>query len=53
MLSRGEGGRDLIDRFGLEVGHLNYLAVLGVGIFEFLQTFDHKLFSRVGNFSYI
>ena len=26
-----------------------YLAVLGVGIFEFLQTFDHKSFPGVGN----
>ena len=52
----GEGGawgRDLIDHFGLGVGHLNYLAVPGVGIFEFLQTFDHKSFPGVGNFSYI
>ena len=28
----------MIDRFGLEVGHLNSLAVAGVGIFEFLTT---------------
>ena len=26
----------MIDRFGLGVGHLNYLAVPGVGIFEVL-----------------
>ena len=26
----------MVDRFGLGVGHLNYLAVPGVGIFEFL-----------------
>ena len=31
----GAYGRDLINRFGPGVGHLNYLAVLGVGIFEF------------------
>ena len=29
-------GRILVDRFGPGVGHLNYLAVPGVGIFEFL-----------------
>ena len=29
-------GRDLINRFGPGVGHLNYFAVPGVGIFEFL-----------------
>ena len=28
-------GRDLINRFGPGVGYLNYLAVPGVGIFEF------------------
>ena len=28
----------MIDRFGPGVGHLNYLAVPGVGIFEFLTT---------------
>ena len=36
---RGRGrayGGILIDRFGPGVGHLNYLAVPGVGIFEFL-----------------
>ena len=37
---RGGGGRAkggiLIDHFGPGVGHLNYLAVPGVGIFEFL-----------------
>ena len=27
-----------VDRFGPGVGHLNYLAVPGVGIFEFLTT---------------
>ena len=31
-------GFDLINRFGPGVGHLNYLAVLVVGIFEFLTT---------------
>ena len=38
MSSRGGGGRsgNLIDRFGPGVGQLNYLAVPGVGIFEFL-----------------
>ena len=30
----GQGG-DLIDRFGLGVRHWNYLAVPGVGIFEY------------------
>ena len=46
----GEGerrgiGRDLIDRFGPAVGHLNYLAGPGVGIFEFfvLVTTNHFL----------
>ena len=29
-------GAILIDRFGPGVGHLNYLAVLGIGIFELL-----------------
>ena len=28
----------MIDRFGPGVGHLNYLAVPGVGIFEFFTT---------------
>ena len=32
----GTWGRDFIDGFGPGVGHLNYLAVPGVGIFEFL-----------------
>ena len=32
----GAQGGDLIDRFGPGVGHLNHLAVLGVGIFEVL-----------------
>ena len=32
----GGVGRTLIDRFGPGVGHLNYLAVQGVGIFECL-----------------
>ena len=29
-------GRDLINHYDPRVGHLNYLAVSGVGIFEFL-----------------
>ena len=39
-----------MDRFGLGLGHLNYLAVLGVGIFEFLfvPVHDHKSFPRRG-----
>ena len=37
-----------MDRFGPGVGHLNYPAVPGVGIFQFLQTFDHKSFPGVG-----
>ena len=32
----GAYGGILIDRFGPGVGHLNYLAVPGVGIFEFI-----------------
>ena len=38
----------MIDRFGPGVGHLNYLAVPGVRIFEFLlaRTRDHKSFPR-------
>ena len=43
----------LIDRFGPGVGHSNYLAVPGVGIFEFLfmpVTTNHF---PGGNFSYI
>ena len=52
-LSMGEGGgvfallgRDLINRFGPGVGHLNYFAVPGVGVFEFLfepMTTNHFL----------
>ena len=36
----------MIDRFGPGVGYLNYLAVPGVGIFEFLfvPVHDHKSF---------
>ena len=40
----------MIDRFGLGVGHLNYLAVPGVGIFEFLfvsVTTNHFLGWRI------
>ena len=50
---RGEGHWAGIWSIALARGHLNYLAVPGVGIFEFLQTFDHKLFPGVRNFSYI
>ena len=42
----GAQGRDLIDRFNPEVGHLNYLAVPGVEISEFLfasMTTNHFL----------
>ena len=35
------------------VGRLNYLAVPGVGIFEFFWAHDHKSFLGVGSFSYI
>ena len=33
----GTCGEDLIDRFGLGVGHLNYLAAPRVRIFEFFR----------------
>ena len=36
VLNPSELGRDLKNRFGLGVGHLNYIAAPGVGIFEFL-----------------
>ena len=40
----------MIDRFGPGIGHLNFLAVSGVGISEFLvRARDHKSFLRVGN----
>ena len=45
-------GGILIDRFGPEVGHLNYLAVPGVGILNFCSCRDHKSFPGVRNFSY-
>ena len=42
--------RDLIDRFGLGVGHLNYLAVPGLGIFEFFSCPWLQIISRGGEF---
>ena len=39
----------MIDRFGPGVGHLNFLAVPGIGISEFLFVHDHKSFLGVGN----
>ena len=42
-------GGILIDRFGPEVGHLNYLAVPGVGdIWIFVRACDYKSFPRRG-----
>ena len=54
----------MIDRFGPGVGHLNYLAVPGVGIFEFLTTnhflgwgilvtFDLTFLPGVGNLTLV
>ena len=45
----GEGG-DLLDHFGPGVGHLNYLAVPGVGIFEFFSCLWPQIISRAGEF---
>jgi len=46
----GALGRDLIDHFGLGVGHLNYLAVLGLGIFEYFVKIWPQIISRGGEF---
>ena len=39
----------MIDHFGPGVGHLNYLAVLGVGISEFFRARDNRSLLGVGN----
>ena len=46
----GAYGGILIDRFGPGVGRLNYLAVPGVGIFEFFSCPRPPIISQGGEF---